>query len=118
MTAVAQTVTSAARPPLVANMQLPQEERLRRFGAELDKIRKRVEAEIGADDVKHVKKLRRASMAFEALGRGLIHFSFEPVGFSAGVISLWLHKQLEATEIGHTALHGAYDGLPDAEAFQ
>lgn len=120
MTAVArQTVTpDSALPPLVANMALPDEERLRRFGAELDKIRKRVEAEIGQADVEHVKKLRRASQAFELLGRGLIHFSFEPVAFTAGVLSLWLHKQLEATEIGHTALHGAYDGLPGAKKFQ
>jgi fatty acid desaturase len=33
------------------------------------------------------------------------------------VVALFLHKQLETTEIGHTVLHGAYDGLPGAEAF-
>jgi fatty acid desaturase len=33
------------------------------------------------------------------------------------VTALWVHKQLQATEIGHTALHGAYDGLPGAAAF-
>src|SRR5205807_9547661 len=37
--------------------------------------------------------------------------SFEPVLFTIGVVALFLHKQVEATEIGHTALHGAYDGL-------
>ena len=41
----------------------------------------------------------------------------EPVSFLAGVGALWLHKQLEATEIGHPALHGAWDGLPGAEKF-
>src|SRR5204863_173022 len=40
-----------------------------------------------------------------------------PVGFFVGVFSLWVHKQLQATEIGHTALHGVYDGLEGAERF-
>ena len=31
--------------------------------------------------------------------------------------ALWIHKQLQATEIGHTALHGAYDKLAGVEAF-
>jgi linoleoyl-CoA desaturase len=34
-----------------------------------------------------------------------------------GVTSLWVHKQLQATEIGHTALHGAYDKLEGAERY-
>ena len=34
------------------------------------------------------------------------------------MIALWLHKQLQATEIGHTALHGTYDKLEGAEAFR
>jgi linoleoyl-CoA desaturase len=92
-------------------------QRLKKFGEAIDQIRKKVEAEIGEEDVKRVKKLNHFSRAMEALGRVLIHVSFEPIGFTAGVIALWLHKQLQATEIGHTALHGAYDGLPGAEEF-
>jgi linoleoyl-CoA desaturase len=65
-----------------------------------------------------VKRLDRLSRASEVVGRALIHFSFEPLGFGAGVIALWLHKQLQATEIGHTALHGAYDKLPGAGRFR
>ena len=53
----------------------------------------------------------------EVLGRGLIFFSPEPVSFVLGVGALWIHKQLQATEIGHTALHGAYDRLEGAEKF-
>ncbi len=96
---------------------LPDEERLARFGQALDGVRRRAEARMGDEDVRHVKKLRRFSTAMEIVGRGLIHFSFEPIGFGVGVIALWLHKQLEAIEIGHTALHGAYDRLPEAKAF-
>lgn len=93
-------------------------ERLRRFGEALDALHARVKAEVGPADVTRVKRLRAISIASEVVGRFLIHFSFEPVGFLIGVVTLWLHKQLEATEIGHTALHGAYDGMEGAEAFQ
>jgi linoleoyl-CoA desaturase len=92
-------------------------ERLRRFGAAIDAIRRRVEAQVGPDDLAHVRRLDRFSRAMELTGRVLLHVSFEPLGFTAGVLALWLHKQLQATEIGHTALHGAYDGLPDAGRF-
>lgn len=97
---------------------LPDAERLERFGRELDRVRREAEARVGAEDVARVKKLRRLSLGLEVLGRGLLHVCFEPLGFTAGVASLWLHKQLEAIELGHTALHGAYDGLPGAEDFQ
>lgn len=94
------------------------EDRLRAFGEELDAIHEKAKARVGEEDVRRVKGLRRFSRAMEVLGRALIHFSFEPIGFGLGVFALFLHKQVEATEIGHTALHGAYDGLPGAEAFQ
>jgi linoleoyl-CoA desaturase len=89
----------------------------RRFAEELDQIRHRVEAEVGEEDVRYLKKVERFSRAMELTGRVLIHFSVGPVAFVAGVIALWLHKQLQATEIGHMALHGAWDGLPGCEQF-
>src|SRR5271154_5491366 len=91
-------------------------ERHRLFGEELDALRRRVFADVGPEDVAYVRRLNRFSRAMEGVGRGLIHFSFEPVGFVAGVAALFVHKQLQAAEVGHTALHGAYDGLPGAEA--
>jgi NADPH-dependent stearoyl-CoA 9-desaturase len=93
------------------------EERLRRFGLEVDAIRKRVEKEIGAEDLDYVSRLNRFSRKMEVAGRGLIHFSFEPFTFTTGVACLWIHKQLQAIEIGHTALHGAYDKIEGAEKF-
>lgn len=94
------------------------EARLRSFEEALDTIRKRVEGEIGAEDVAHVAKMRKLSDASEIVGRVLIHVSLDPLTFGTGVIALWIHKQLEATEIGHPVLHGSYDGLEGAEAFQ
>jgi linoleoyl-CoA desaturase len=93
------------------------EERFRRFGEELDALKERTLARMGAADVTYVRNLDRFSRAMEVVGRVLIHFSPEPISFAAGVLALWLHKQLQATEIGHTALHGAYDKLPGAERF-
>jgi len=102
-------------------MQIPfasDEARLRSFGEKLDALHAAAKAKVGAEDVRYVKRLRAFSVAMEVLGRGLIHVAFEPVLFTCGVVALWLHKQVEATEIGHSALHGAYDGLPNAAAFQ
>lgn len=94
------------------------EERLRKFGEAIDAIRTKIEAKIGKEDVDYIKRVDRFSRAMEVAGRTLLHFSFEPITWTMGVIALWLHKQLQATEIGHTALHGAFDGLEDADRYQ
>jgi NADPH-dependent stearoyl-CoA 9-desaturase len=96
---------------------IAQEDKLQRFGEELDAVKQRVFARLGAEDVRYVTWLNRFSRAMELAGRLLIHFSFEPLTFTFGVVCLWIHKQLQATEVGHSALHGAYDRLPGAEAF-
>ncbi len=96
---------------------LTKSDRLRRFGEELDALKRRTQQKVGPEDVAHVVRLNRFSRGMEIAGRALIHLSFEPVTFIAGVVALWVHKQLQATEIGHTALHGVYDGLEGAERF-
>ena len=89
----------------------------RAFAEEIDDLKKRTLARIGPEDVAYVKRVNRFSRTMEVLGRVLIHFSPEPITFALGVISLWVHKQLQATEVGHTALHGAYDKLEGGEGF-
>jgi linoleoyl-CoA desaturase len=104
-----------------ANFTTPEwseKERLKAFGREIEEIRKSIEAELGDEDVAYVKGLNRFSRRMEVLGRVLIHFSIEPLSFSAGVLALWVHKQLQATEIGHTVLHGAYDKLEGADDYR
>ena len=88
------------------------------FGAEIDAVRRRIEAELGDADVRYIKRISWISRGLEVLGRGLIHFSFEPITWSVGVLSLAVHKQLHSSEIGHTVLHGAFDKLPGAERFR
>jgi linoleoyl-CoA desaturase len=92
-------------------------ERFRRFGEELDALKERIFAQVGEADVRYVRRMNAFSRSMEVLGRGLIFFSPEPVSFLCGVGALFIHKQLQATEVGHTALHGAYDRLPGAEKF-
>jgi len=93
------------------------DQRYRQFGEELDAVKERAMKRVGPEDVRYVRRLNVFSRTMEVIGRALIHFSFEPVTFAIGVLALWIHKQLQATEIGHSALHGAYDRLPGAEAF-
>jgi linoleoyl-CoA desaturase len=90
-------------------------ERYASFQRAIDDIRQRVEAQLGEEDVTYIRRVQAFSKAMEATGRLLIHFSLEPVSFCSGVGALWLHKQLEATEIGHTVLHGTYDRMEGAE---
>lgn len=103
--------------PLAPTTFASEDARLRSFGAALDALKERVEAELGAADVRHVKRLDALSRGCEVVGRVAIHISFEPILFFIGVGFLWLHKQLQAIEIGHTALHGAYDKFEDASRF-
>lgn len=88
------------------------------FAKELDAIYRKIENQMGEKDLKHIKNIRRFSNIMEYFGRTLIHVSLDPMTFSTGVIALWLHKQLEATEIGHTILHGAYDKYTDVKSFK
>jgi fatty acid desaturase len=97
--------------------EISEEEKYNRLGAELDEVKRRATACMGTEDVTYVRRLNRFSRGMEIAGRLLIMLSPEPITFCLGVGALWVHKQLQSTEIGHTALHGAYDRLPGAEAF-
>jgi NADPH-dependent stearoyl-CoA 9-desaturase len=113
------TTASLARPAAAPRPSAPrsEDERLRLFAEELDQLRKETLAKVGDEDVRYIKRLRQFSTAMEIVGRTAIHLSLDPVTFFAGVTALWLHKQVEATEIGHTVLHGAYDRVEGAEEF-
>jgi linoleoyl-CoA desaturase len=99
-------------------MTTPQTDRYRRLGQELDALKARIQLQLGDKDVAHMKKVQRVSNAAEVVGRTLLHVSMDPITWTAGVAALWLHKQLEATEIGHTALHGAFDKLEGGEQWK
>lgn len=108
-------ISVAAAPSEVSH--LTHTERMKRFGEAIDAIRDRAEADLGARDVTRVRRLNGFSRGMEVVGRTLIHFSVEPISFLAGVGALWVHKQLQAIEIGHTVLHGVYDHLEGGGRF-
>ena len=92
-------------------------ERFESFGRAIDAIRKRAQAKVGQEDLRAIRRLDRVSRVAEIVGRGLIAIGPGPLGFGAGVVSLWIYKQLQATEIGHTALHGAFNRIEGAGKF-
>ena len=101
-----------------ASLEDPESRRISAFGQAIDTLRREVELELGESDAQHIRNITQLSNRLEWVGRSLIHFSFEPLSFAAGTAALWAHKTLELMEIGHMALHGAYDGLPGAERVQ
>jgi linoleoyl-CoA desaturase len=92
-------------------------EKFQAFASELNTLHEEIIQRMGEEDVRYIRRLRKASRAAEGLGRFLIHFSLDPLTWSSGILALWFHKQLEATEIGHNALHGAWDRFPEAAPF-
>lgn len=96
---------------------MKREPRYEAFAAELDELKRRISSKLGEEDVRYIRRVYYFSRFMEIVGRVFIHFSLDPFTFLFGVLALWVHKQLSGTEIGHMVLHGAYDGLPGAEAF-
>ena len=80
---------------------------------ELDALRQEYAAKIGARDAEYIRTVRTVARISRARGRLLIHFSLEPVSWSAGVVALGTYKVLENMEIGHNVLHGQYDFMRD-----
>lgn len=93
------------------------EQRLESFGRALDAIARETKAELGPADLRYIRRMDRISHAAGALGRVLLAVSPGPLSWSAGVLALWVHKQLQATEIGHAALHGAYNRIEGADDY-
>ena len=92
-------------------------ERFHAFGRAIDDIRDRAQARVGTYDLRRIRRVDRLSRVLELGGRGLIALGPGPLSFAVGVLWLWVHKQLQATEIGHTALHGAYNRIEGAGEF-
>ncbi len=93
------------------------QEKFERFAADISAVGEEAKALIGEEDIQHIQKMKRISKTSEAVGRTLIHFSMDPVTWMLGVLSLSIHHQLETVEIGHSALHGCWDGIKGLEEF-
>jgi NADPH-dependent stearoyl-CoA 9-desaturase len=105
-------------------------EELDRFGEELDALRARTVASLGARDARYirnvVKAVRYAGVAgrvllFAAAIAGGLWLVGSPAGWlfwvlwATGALTLGLAKILENMELGHNVIHGQYDWLGDPQ---
>src|SRR5579872_600370 len=88
-------------------------EAMEAFGAELDAIRKRVQAKVGAEDARHLRRVVAVQRLAEISGRALLFAGALPPAWVAGTALLSLSKILENMEIGHNVMHGQYDFMND-----
>lgn len=86
-----------------------------RFGRELDELREKVLGDLGQRDADYIRDMIRKQRYAEIAGRGLIHFSLNPLNWAAGVGLLSFAKILENMEIGHNVMHGQYDWMNDPD---
>lgn len=87
------------------------------FAEELEALARRVRAEIGEDDLRHIRRVARVSRACATAGRTLVALSITPFDFFAGVLLLTASHVFETIEIGHSVLHGAYDKIDNTGCF-
>ncbi|HNO39905.1 MAG TPA: acyl-CoA desaturase, partial [Marmoricola sp.] len=92
------------------NASKPTNEQLAEFGAEMDRIRHRVIAEIGEEDAEYIRKVVAAQRGFEVAGRTLFYL---PPAWPLAVAALSVSKILDNMEIGHNVMHGQYDWMGD-----
>jgi fatty acid desaturase len=83
------------------------------FGAELEALRARVEADIGETDARYIRRVRNVVRFTEVLGRGLLFFGWFPPTWLLGTFILGISKILENMELGHNVMHGQYNWMND-----
>ncbi|MGN6480794.1 fatty acid desaturase family protein [Luteibacter sp.] len=88
------------------------------FGAELDALRARVQADIGPSDARYIRRVVAGVRWTGVLGRALlflgafVHTVLVPA-WILGTLLLGLSKILENMELGHNVIHGQYDWMND-----
>lgn len=83
------------------------------FGRELDAIAERVQAQLGEEDARYIRRLMRTAKNLDLTGRALLMASFFPPAWLAGTALLGVAKILDNMEIGHNVMHGQYDFMRD-----
>lgn len=96
--------------------QSAQDEEYEKIHQAFEAIKQKHRDDLGEKDVRYIKKIRRNSRIFEVIGRSLIHILPGPFALM-GVPFLFLHRNLEAIEIGHNVLHGQYDSFDEIPQF-
>ena len=85
------------------------------LAAELDAIRRDVEASRGERDARYIRRTIAAQRALEVTGRVLLAASSRRSARWAGTVTLGVAKIVENMEISHNVLHGQWDWMNDPE---
>jgi NADPH-dependent stearoyl-CoA 9-desaturase len=85
------------------------------LGRELDAIRDRVRADLGARDRRYIESMIAMQRRLAVLGRVLLLASRYRPARALGTVSLSMAKILENMEIGHNVLHGQWDWMNDPQ---
>ncbi|MBD8608585.1 fatty acid desaturase [Aeromicrobium sp. CFBP 8757] len=91
------------------------DEEIEAIGAELDEIRREVEASRGQADRDYVTRVITLQRRLAAAGRITLFASFFPPAWLLGTLMLGSAKILENMEIGHNTMHGQWDWMNDPE---
>ncbi|MFI7586895.1 fatty acid desaturase family protein [Spongisporangium articulatum] len=83
------------------------------FGREIDALRHRHQADLGAEDAAYIRRVLKIRRWLEIGGRGLFFVGFLPPAWVAGVLALGAAKIIDNMEIGHNVMHGQYDWMRD-----
>ncbi|MGC2652971.1 MAG: acyl-CoA desaturase [Mycobacterium sp.] len=85
------------------------------LGAELDAIRRDIEASRGAPDAAYIRRTIAFQRTLEVGARLLIAASRSKIGWIAGTAALAFAKCVENMEIAHNVGHGQWDWMNDPE---
>ena len=85
------------------------------LGAELDAIRRDIEADRGMRDVRYLHRTILAHRALEVVGRVALIGSHKRSLWLLGTAALSLSKIIENMELGHNVMHGQWDWMNDPE---
>ncbi|MGV9827081.1 MULTISPECIES: fatty acid desaturase family protein [unclassified Gordonia (in: high G+C Gram-positive bacteria)] len=85
------------------------------LGAELDALRREVEADLGERDVRYLHRTIRAHRVLEVVGRAALLGSNRRSLWLLGTGALSLSKIIENMELGHNVMHGQWDWMNDPE---
>ncbi|MEE3850969.1 fatty acid desaturase [Gordonia sp. LSe1-13] len=85
------------------------------LGAELDALRREIEADRGLRDVRYLRRTIVAHRALEVVGRLALLGSHKRGLWWLGTGSLAASKIIENMELGHNVMHGQWDWMNDPE---
>ncbi|TCN58485.1 linoleoyl-CoA desaturase [Rhodococcus sp. SMB37] len=102
---------SGGRTQVVADPIVLSRDQVDEIGRELDELRERTVASLGAEDREYIYRIIKTQRGLEVAGRGLLFLGFFPPAWVAGVASLSVSKILDNMEIGHNVMHGQYDWM-------